>query len=306
MRNAFIKELTEVAGKNKKIILLTGDLGFTVFEDFAHKYPDRFFNMGAAEANMMGVATGLALSGLIPIVYSIATFATMRGFEQIRGDVCFHNANVKIIGSGGGLSYGHAGFSHHSLEDIAIMRAIPNMTIVCSSDPISVRKAIAKIIIHDGPVYLRLGKKGEPDIYSEKLDFQIGKGNILKEGKHAVIIATGNLVKNALIASDILLKKGIACGVVDMHTIKPLDTKLIDHLIEKYKTIVTLEEHHIIGGLGSAVAEVIAEGNSTNLHFKRLGIPDIFIEKIGSQKYLRHIYNLDPEGISRSIFSLIN
>ncbi len=307
MRDAFSKTLTRLAIQNKNLILLTGDLGYTVFEDFIKTHPTRFINMGVAEANMMGVACGLSLQGFIPVVYSIATFATMRGFEQIRTDICVHNANVKIVGTGGGLSYGHAGSTHHSLEDIAIMRSLPNMTIICPSDPIQAEMATEQMIIQKGPVYLRLGKRGEPIIYKKPIKFKIGKGIVLKEGKKAAIIATGNLVYNAILASKILANRGINITVIDMHTVKPLDKKLVLQLMKRHELICTLEEHSIIGGLGSAVAEVIAENPiKKNLHFYRFGIPDIFIERAGSQEFLRKKYQLTSEKISGKIMKLIN
>lgn len=306
MRKAFIEELTQIASVNKKVILLTGDLGFTVFEEFTKEFPKRFFNMGVAESNMISTSAGMALSGLVPFVYSIATFASMRGFEQIRSDVCFHNANVKIVGTGGGLSYGHAGFSHHSLEDIAILRSIPNMTIVCPSDPVLTGVATEAIANHHGPVYFRLGKKGEPQIYKKKPKFKIGKGIIHKEGKKVSIIATGNLVMSALRTSEILMKQGIPTTVIDMHTIKPIDKGLTQEVISSTQVLVTLEEHHITGGLGSAVAEIIADKPPKAIRFKRLGIPDTFIEKIGSQEYLRDYYGLTPLKISQTIKSLFS
>lgn len=307
MRNAFSNTMTRLACQNKKLILLTGDLGYTVFEDFIKTHPHRFINMGAAEANMMGVACGLSMQGFIPVVYSIATFATMRGFEQIRTDICVHNANVKIIGTGGGLSYGHAGSTHHALEDIAIMRSLPNMTIICPSDPVQAEMATEQMIFHKGPVYLRLGKIGEPLIYKKSSKFKIGKGIVLRDGKKAAIIATGNLVHNALLASKILEESGINLTVTDMHTVKPLDRKLVLQLVKRHEIICTLEEHSIIGGLGSAVAEVIAENPiKKKLYFYRFGVPDIFIARAGSQKYLRNKYSLTPEKISRKITKLIS
>ena len=307
MRNAFSKTLTRLAKQNKNLILLTGDLGYTVFEDFIKTHPHRFINMGAAEANMMGVACGLSMQGFIPVVYSIATFATMRGFEQIRTDICVHNANVKIVGTGGGLSYGHAGSTHHALEDIAIMRCLPNMTIICPSDPVQAEMVTEQMIIHKGPVYLRLGKRGEPVIYKKTSKFKIGKGIVLRNGKKAAIIATGNLVHNALLSSTKLEGYGINLTVIDMPTVKPLDKKLVLQLVQRHEFIFTLEEHSIIGGLGSAVAEVIAENPIKKiLYFHRFGIPDIFIAKAGSQEFLRKKYNLTPEKISRNIIKLIN
>ncbi len=303
MRNAFIQSLTAIAEKNKNVTLLTGDLGYTVFEDFKEKFPSQFFNMGVAEANMIGVASGMAMSGLVPIVYSIATFASMRGYEQIRTDVCLHNANVKIIGTGAGLSYGHAGSTHHSQEDIGILRVLPNITIVCPSDPTQTRVITEHIIDNKGPVYMRLGKRGEPVIYKSLKRFKLGKGIVLREGKAIALIATGNQVHNALLTADLLAKKGHQITVVDMHTIKPIDEKLIKQLVQSHQCVFTLEEHSIIGGLGSAVAEVIAEGNRASIAgFHRIGISDTFFTNVGSHEYLREIAGLTPKQISKTIY----
>ena len=304
MRNAFITELEKIAKVNKRITLLTGDLGFTVFENFQKEFPERFFNVGVAESNMIGIGSGLVLSGFIPVIYSIATFVTMRGYEQIRDDIGYHNSNVKIIGTGGGLSYGHAGFTHHSLEDIALMRIIPNMSVVCPGDPYSARVILREIIKHAGPVYFRLGKKGEPAIYQSNQKIRLGKGIILKEGKDVAIIATGNIVYSAFQSSKILEAKDISSTVVDMHTVKPIDKDLIIELAKKVKLIVTVEEHFINGGLGSAIAELLAESNH-KIKFKRIGIEDKFIDRIGSQEYLRLAYHLDPESIARTILQMI-
>ena len=300
MRQAFVKSLLNTASRNKNIVLLTGDLGYTVFEDFIKQFPSRFFNMGVSEANMMSVACGMAQSGLCPVVYSIATFVTMRGLEQVRTDICDHKSNVKIVGSGAGLSYGYYGNSHYSLEDISIMRVLPNMTVVCLSDATLTSVAIPEIIAFNGPVYVRLGKKGEPAVYNRKPSFKIGKGIRIKNGSEATIIATGNIVYNAFSAARILEKKGINVSVIDMHTIKPIDRKILDDSVKQSKFIFTVEEHFITGGLGSAVAEVIA-GERKKARLFRLGVEDKFVNKVGSQKYLRDFYHLSPEKIALDI-----
>lgn len=306
MRNAFIETLEEEASKNKDIILLTGDLGFTVFENFQKKFPNRFFNMGVAEANMMGVATGLALSGKIPLVYSIAPFITLRPYEQIRNDVCLHNVNVKIIGVGGGLAYAHLGPTHHITEDLAIMRVLPNMIVLCPADPIEAKLAVKATIKHQGPVYLRLGKKGEPKIHTGEIKFEIGKGVIVKKGNDICLITCGPIVYNALQAAFLLDKEKISTAVVSMHTVKPLDILLLENLIKKYKAIFTIEEHNLIGGLGGAVAEFLAENlNKKNLIFKRIGLNDCFCQEIGDYDFLRNIYNLSPQKIAKTIIDYL-
>jgi transketolase len=300
MRNAFSKTIQVVAGTNKNVVLLTGDLGYSVFEPFAARYPSRYFNMGVAEAHMMGTACGMALSGLIPIVYSIATFSSMRGFEQIRTDICIHNANVKIVGTGAGLSYSLLGVTHFALEDIAILRSLPNMTILCPSDPLQAAWATNAMIDHPGPVYLRLGKTGEPALYTSQKGFKIGKGIVLKEGKKIALFATGNIVSHTKKAADILAKKGLDVTVIDMPTIKPIDKKIIKQVITNHQHLFTVEEHTIFGGLGSATAEIIAESN-TAVHFERIGFPAELYDTVGTQEYLRQRAGLSPEGIAKTV-----
>lgn len=304
MRTAFINTIIKEAEKNKEIMLLTGDLGFTVFEEFKEKFPDRFINVGVAEQNLMGVATGLALSGKTVFAYSIATFATMRPFEQIRTDIASHNASVIIVGSGAGLSYGHDSITHHATEDIHLMRGIPGMTILSPADPYETEWATHESIKIKKPVYLRLGKKGEPLLYNKPSPLKLGKGSILLKGKDVAILATGNIVSSVIDASYILSKKNISSTVVSMHTIKPLDKNLIKYLSKTYSTIVTVEEHSIIGGLGSATSDILSEENS-GIKLVRIGIPDRFLFEIGSQNFLRERIGLTPTGIAEKIYKNI-
>lgn len=302
MRYAFIKTLTAEAEKNKNIILITGDLGFTVFEEFKQKFPKQFLNVGVAEQNMMGIAAGLALSGKTVFVYSIATFASMRAYEQIRNDIASHQASVIVVGTGGGLSYGHLSITHHSIEDIALMRVIPGMNIICPADPTETTWATKLCIKMKKPMYLRLGKKGEPGLYKKTPNLKFGKGSILKTGGKIAILATGNMVHTALVTSEILLQKKISATVVSMHTIKPIDRTLILRYAKKYPIIATIEEHSIIGGLGSATAEILSEYNS-HARLIRFGVPDILPFEIGSQEYLRKKLSLAPGDIARKILS---
>ncbi len=301
MRYAFIKELTNLARENPHIILLTADLGYTVFEGFAKEFPKQFINVGVAESNMISVAAGLALSGKIVYAYSIATFATMRAFEQIRNDVCLHKAPVTIVGSGAGLSYADAGPTHHALEDIAIMRVLPNITILCPADPTETRWATRIATQLLSPVYLRLGKRGEPNLYDNKTTFRVGKASILKKGKDVGIIATGNIVANALEASRILEKKGLSVTLASMHTVKPLDESFIMECTRKYRLIVSIEEHSIIGGLGSAVSECVVKADHSKVKFLKIGVPDTFTQIAGEQTYIRDLYGLTPEKIAQRI-----
>ena len=304
MRDAFVKTLIKEAEKDKKIFLLTGDLGFTVFEEFRDKFPERFINVGVAEQNMMAMAAGLALSGKTVFAYSIATFATMRAFEQIRNDISVHRAAVTVVGSGAGLCYGHAGITHHAIEDLSLMRAIPGMTILCPADPFETVWATRQAIKLKKPVYLRLGKKGEPVIYQKTPKLRLGKGRILRKGKDIAILGIGNLVFNALQTARILSQKNIQAAVVSIHTLKPIDADLVRKFSQKFPFLITIEEHNIIGGLGSAVAEVLAE-EKQKARLVRLGIPDRFVYKIGSQDFLREKLGLTPEQIAEKIYQLM-
>lgn len=304
MRTAFITTLTELARENKNIFLLTGDLGFSVFEKFREEFPDRFFNIGLAEANMVGISAGLSLSGKIVFIYSIVPFVTMRCFEQIRNDICYQNLNVKIIGSGGGLCYGSAGPTHHSITDIAIMRALPNMTVICPGDPIETELAVKASITYQGPVYIRIGRGHEPRVHSASPYFEIGKGIILKEGSDIALIATGNMLSTAKQVADMLEGSGLSIRLTSMHTVKPIDKALILKAAKETKAIFTIEEHSLIGGLGGAVAEVLAESEHKVL-FKRFALPDAYIKDVGSQKYLREKNDLSVSQIVANILNLI-
>lgn len=304
MRIAFINTLIKEAEKNKDIMLLTGDLGFTVFEQFKEKFPDRFINVGVAEQNLMGIAAGLAFGGKTVFAYSIATFATMRPFEQIRTDIASHNLSVIIVGSGAGLSYGHDSITHHATEDIHLMRGIPGITILSPADPYEIVWATKESIKLKRPVYLRLGKRGEPLLYKKPSKLELGKGSIILRGKDIAIIATGNIVSNALEAAKIISKSNISTTVISMHTLKPIDKQLIKRLSKKFSIIVSVEEHSIIGGLGSSISELIAE-NKYQVKLIRIGIPDRFIFEIGSQNFLREIVWLSPKQIAKKILSEI-
>lgn len=305
MRIAFVNELYKQAKREKNIILISGDLGFSVFEKYIEDIPNQFLNAGVAEQNMTGVAAGMALEGKIPFIYSIVPFVTMRNFEQVKNDICYQNVNVKIVGVGAGFSYAIYGHTHYSLEDIAILRVLPNMTILCPGDPIEAQWAVKAALQIKGPVYIRLGKTGEPIVHKEKTNFKIGKGVILKEGKDITIFATSTMLFRALEVADELKKKGIKSRVISMHTIKPLDKALIIDSAKKTKALFSLEEHFIMGGLGSAVAEVLAESEYKTI-FKRIGVVDVFSKKTGSQEFMRQQNGLSKEKIIAAILEKIN
>lgn len=299
MRTGFINTLHKLAKADKRIFLLTADVGFSVFERFIEDFPDRYFNVGVAEANMMGIAAGLALSEKVVYTYTMAHFITMRAYEQIRLGLCYQNANVRLIGSGGGFTYGPAGTTHHSIEDISIMRALPNMCVICPGDPVETQYAVEASVRHNGPMYIRLGKR-DPVIHTKAINFKIGQGIVLEKGDDLHILSTGNMLQTAKDVSERLKKDGLSASVISLHTVKPIDANLIKKLACSGKPMFTIEEHSIVGGLGSAVSEVIAELNC-NITFKRIGVPDKYPTTIGSQKYLRKVFGLDTNGICKVI-----
>ena len=301
MRTAFIETLCDLAESDERIWLLTGDLGYSVLERFATRFPSRFVNVGVAEQNMTGVAAGLALSGKVVFTYSIANFPIMRCLEQIRNDVCYHNLDVKVVAVGGGLTYGPAGYTHHALEDLAVMRAMPNMTVLAPGDPVEAGLATKAIVARSGPCYLRLGKSGEPVVHQTEPEFQIGRAIAVREGNDVVLISTGNMLPTAIQVSDILAAEGISSRVLSMHTLKPLDAGAIQRAAG-IGMIVTIEEHHAVGGLGSAVSEVLGAMSGANRpRLLTLNVKAQRLTTIGSQAYLRRHYDLDAESISRAI-----
>ncbi len=291
MRTAFINCITDQARVDDRIYLITPDMGYSVLEPFREEFPDRFLNVGIAEQNAIGVAAGLALSGKVVYVYSIIPFITMRCFEQVRIDLAYMNANVRLVGVGAGLSYGPAGATHHAIEDIAIMRALPSMTVCCPGDPIEVRELVKGSFNYKGPIYLRLGKNGEPNIHRDETRIAIGKAVRVTEGNDLLLITTSNMLEQGKQWADDLSQDGTQTTLLSMPTIKPLDSQAVRPFLERGMPIVTLEEHSIIGGLGSAIAEVIAESGQT-VPFRRIGIPDQYAHIVGSQQYLRKAFGL--------------
>lgn len=295
-RKVFSDTLFELAKKDKDIIVLTSDSrGSASVENFAKYLPEQFIDVGIAEQNLVSIASGLSGCGKKPFVFSPACFLTTRSIEQVKIDVAYTNRNVKLIGVSGGVSYGPLGSTHHAIEDIAFMRAIPNMTVILPSDTNQVKVLVKRLVSHIGPVYVRLGRNPIESVYSnEDIPFEIGKGNILLDGDDVTLIATGEVVKVAYDAGILLRDKNIYARVIDMHTIKPIDEAIIIESAKKTKFIVTIEEHNIRGGLGSAVAEVIVQRIPTRMII--LGIPDQFAIT-GSQKEILGYYGLTPEGI---------
>lgn len=306
MRTAFFQTLLELARKDERITLVVGDLGFGVVESFAEQLPKQFLNAGVAEQNMTGIAAGMALCGKVAFTYSIANFPTLRCLEQVRNDICYHNANVKIVAVGGGFSYGPLGVTHHATEDLAIMRALPGMYVVAPGDPIEVAAATRAIAAYPGPCYVRLGRAGEPIVHEQDVSFRLGQAILVRQGDDLTLISTGGLLPTAVRVAERLLKDGIQARVFSMHTVKPLDALAVLTAARETQAIVTLEEHSVIGGLGGAVAEVLAESSEVRVPFQRLGLPSVFIPHVGSQEYLRAAYRLSEDEILKSVKQMLN
>ena len=285
MRPTSLECVYELAQKDERVIFIGSDLGPGVLDKFKEKFPERFFMEGVAEQHIVGMAAGLSLEGFIPYVNTIATFLTRRCFEQNVLDLGLHNTNVRLISNGGGTVYAPLGPTHLAIDDIAIMRTIPNMTIVSPADADEMRRFMMQTLDYEGPIYIRLGKGYDPIVSSDEFPFKIGKGILMKEGSDVLIVTTGISLALALEASDELSKKNISTSVLHMHTIKPLDKELLINAVDKVSAIITLEEHTILGGLGSSCAEVILEeGYNEKKLFKRIGIPDVFPGGYGNQK----------------------
>lgn len=301
MRSAFIKTLIDLAREDRRIMLIVGDLGFGVVEPFRDQFPDQFLNAGVAEQNMVGIAAGMALSGRVVFVYSIANFPTLRPLEQVRNDVCYNNASVVLVSVGGGMSYGSLGPTHHATEDIAVMRAMPNMMVVAPGDPLETRLATRALAARSAPAYLRLGRDGEPVVHLADPSFALGHALTVRPGADLTLIATGGMLAPAMGAAGMLAERGLDARVLSMHTVKPLDVEAVLAAARETRAVFTVEEHNIIGGLGSAVAETLAESGERPAHFRRIGLPDQFSTVAGTQDYLRSLHGLDPEGICRTV-----
>lgn len=283
MRDSFINSIYKVTKLNKNVLCIVGDLGAFLLRNYIRDFPENYYNLGAAEQNIVGVAAGLAMSGKIPFVYSITPFITSRCLEQIKIDICYNNVNVKIVGVGSGVSYGTMGSTHHSLEDIAIMSVLPNMVVISPSDPLEVEEAVFAAVRHKGPTYIRITLQSNPLNY-KRGDFKIGKARIIKKGEDCAIIATGEMVGVALEVAEKLKKENINCYVVNIHTIKPIDNALIKKLSEECKVMVSIEEHSVVGGLGSAVSSIISQNPKSKTRFKIMGFNDVFCKEYSSDK----------------------
>ena len=307
MRNAFADELTKLGSEDARVVMLSGDIGNRLFDKFKDKHPSRFFNCGVAEANMMGVAAGLAMNGLRPVAYTITPFVTTRCLEQIRTDVCYHEAPVTIVAVGAGLAYSGLGPTHHACEDISFLRSIPNMVVICPGDAFEVRGALRAALQQDRPVYIRMGKKGEPVVHKGPIaDFAIGKAITISEGSDVCLLSTGNMLPEATLAAHQLNENGISAEVVSFHTVKPLDEDCLRNAFAKFRLVATLEEHSLIGGFGAAVSEWLVDTETPHKKFLRFGTPDSFFKKSGEQEYAREVLRLTGHQIAEKILHALH
>jgi transketolase len=304
VRTAFIETLCQLAEKDERIWLLTGDLGYNVLERFRDRFPSRFVNMGVAEQNMIGVATGLALSGKTAFAYSIGNFAFARCLENIRNDVCYHNANVKIVAVGGGLAYGALGYTHHAVEDLAVMRALPNITVLAPGDPVETQLATQVVANQSGPFYLRLGRADDPIVHKEAPDFKIGRPIVVRDGTDVTLVSTGGALKKVVDIADLLEQRGIAACVISMHTLKPIDSELLQSYLVKTPVVVTIEEHTVFGGVGSVVAEVLAQRIYGKCRLYCFGIDRVSVKPV-EDPYLILVRSLDVKIIADRITSIL-
>ena len=294
LRTAFIDTLRELARIDDRIFLLTADMGYSVFETFRDEFPDRFLNTGIAEQNTIGIAAGLAARGKIVYVYSIIPFVTMRCFEQVRLDLAYNFMNVKLVGVGAGLTYGPLGSSHHALEDIAIMRSLPDMTVLCPGDPIETRELIKRSYEYEGPVYIRLGKNGEPKIHPDETRIEIGKSITVLKGNDLALITTSNMLETGKKWVEEWKQDGVNVSLISMPSLKPFDSSTVKNLIDKEIPIITLEEHSVIGGLGSIISQVIATTGKP-VKFQQIGINDKFSHVVGGHEFQRKKFMLDKK-----------
>lgn len=308
MRDTFVRTLIELAKENKDIELITGDLGFGVLKPYWEQLPNQFINAGIAEQNMTSVAAGMALEGKTVFTYSIGNFPTIRCLEQIRNDCAYHHANVKIVCVGGGFVYGSLGMSHHATEDIALLRSLPDVTVICPGDLVEAEEATKAIAMYPGTCYLRLGRGGEKRVHDKIDGFKIGKAikvrDCIESEKKVAIFSTGAILDDATDASDMLEQLGIGVEQYSFPTVKPLDAEVIRDCAERFDYIVTVEEHNIVGGFGGAVAEVMAE-SPAKAKLVRIGLDDQYCTIVGDQQYLREKYGMSAKHIVDKVQRII-
>ncbi len=306
MRDAFTRALIREAAKDPKLTLVTGDLGFGVLKPFWETYPDQFVNAGIAEQGMTGLAAGLAMTGRTVLTYSIGNFPTLRCIEQIRNDCAYHNANVKVVCVGGGFVYGSLGMSHHATEDMAILRALPGVTVFTPGDPHEVEAIVPVMLNTPGTCYLRLGRGGEPTLHEGPIEnYTAPKALTLRQGKDVALLSAGGILTQTVGAAKLLEEQGVSAEVVSFPCLKPIDREKLIELSQRFKHIVTVEEHSIVGGFGTAVCEVIAE-EGANCRVHRIGMEDVYSTIVGTQDYLRGEYQMDAKAICQRTVGWLN
>ncbi|GLI92644.1 transketolase family protein [Methylocystis echinoides] len=306
MRDAFIETLTELAAQDPRVMLITGDLGYGVLGAFAERFPDQFLNAGVAEQNMTAIACGMALSGWRVYTYSIANFPTLRCLEQVRNDICYHDCDVTIVAVGGGFSYGQLGMSHFATEDLAIMRALPNMRVVAPTEKWEAQDLLRDLAQAKGPAYLRIDKDAGGMARRAGERATLGKARRVRDGADVTIIATGAILREALIAAERLSTQGVDCRIEAMHTIKPLDEAAILSAAAETGGVVTLEEHNRVGGLKGAVAETLLSAGARVGFFRSIALDDMFPTVVGDQLYLRARYGMDAAAVEATVLSALS
>jgi transketolase len=301
MRDAFVQAVDALAGRDPRVMLVTGDLGFGVLTGYASRRPKQYLNAGVAEQNMIGLATGLALEGRVVFAYSIANFPTLRPLEFIRNDAAYHDANVNVVAVGGGFSYGALGISHHATEDLAIMRALPGLTVVAPGDAWEAAEAVPALAATPGTTYLRLDRSGARSTQRPGEVFVLGRARRVREGSDVTLIATGGILGVVLEAAQALAEGGVQCRVLSMHTLRPLDRDAVMAAARETGGILTVEEHAVDGGLGGAVAECCLESGTAPRVFRRIGLRAGFSSIVGSQDHLRAVYGLDAAAIAAEV-----
>ncbi len=299
MRDAFVRALMREAAADDRITLITGDLGFGVLKPFWETYPKQFINAGIAEQGMTSMASGLARTGRTVLTYSIGNFPTLRCLEQIRNDCAYHEANVKVVCVGGGFVYGSLGMSHHATEDMAVIRALPGVTVFTPGDPAEVEAVVPEMLRTPGTCYLRLGRGGEPTLHPKPIEgWRLPQALTLREGGDVALLSAGGILTQTVSAAEKLAAQGVRAEVVSFPSIKPIDREKILELAKRFPLLVTVEEHTVVGGFGSAVAEVVAD-EGLPCRVKRIGMPDIYSSIVGTQQYLRGVYGMDDEAICK-------
>ena len=305
MRGTFIRTLTEIAERDSRVLLLTGDLGYTVVEPFAETFPDRFFNVGVAEQNMVGLSTGLAEAGYIPFVYSIVTFASLRPYEFIRNGPIMHRLPVRIVGVGGGLEYGNAGASHHGVEDLGVMRIQPTMRVISPADYLQASAAIRASWDLPQPIYYRLGKDDRTEVPGLRGRFELGRTETIREGGDVVMLTTGSITSEAAAAAEELARRGVDCALLVVASLNPPPVDDLVHALERFPLALTVEAHYVVGGLGSLVSEVVA-ARGLRPRVVRCGVTTLTDGLTGSERYLWHKHGLSREALVQTALQAFN